>query len=87
MEMTKLTIRIPTIVLERAKNYAETNHTSISRLVSQYLSRLPVESSYLDNAPIVRRLMGTLPSTVSIEDYHEYLDKKYGDAFTGSDRS
>ncbi len=87
MEMTKLTIRIPITVLERAKSYAETNHTSVTRLVSQYLSQLPVDDSFLENAPIVSRLMGTLPSSVSIEDYHEYLDEKYGDAFSGTDRS
>ncbi len=85
MEMTKLTIRIPADVLERAKAYAETNQTSVTRLVSHYLSRLPIEDSYLKDAPITRRLIGTLPPTVSIEDYHHYLDEKYGDAFTSSD--
>lgn len=87
MQMTKLTIRIPVHVLERAKAYAESNDTSITRLVSQYLSRLPAEDSYLENAPIVRRLIGTLPPNVSIEDYHRHLEEKYGDAFAGLDRS
>lgn len=85
MEMTKLTIRVPADVLDRAKSFAELNHTSVSRLVSHYLSRLPIEDSYLKDAPITQRLIGTLPSTVSIEDYHRYLDEKYGDAFTSSD--
>lgn len=42
MEMTKLTIRIPADVLEWAKTYAETNQTSVTRLVWQYLGRLPI---------------------------------------------
>lgn len=87
MEMTKLTIRIPADVLERAKDYAEANQTSVTRLVTQYLSQLPVLESYLEDAPIVRGLIGTLPSDVSIEDYHRYLDEKYGDAFASADRS
>ena len=66
MEMTKLTIRIPVDVLEQAKQYAETNHTSVTRLVSQYLSQLPIEKDFLKDAPIVRRLLGTLPSDVSM---------------------
>lgn len=85
MEMTKLTIRIPVKVLERAKAYAQTHDTSVTRLVSQYLSLLPVEGSYLKDAPIVQRLIGTLPPEASIEDYYRYLDEKYGDSFTGTD--
>lgn len=85
MEMTKLTIRIPADILERAKVYAESNQTSVTRLVSQYLSRLPIEDDYLEDAPIVRRLIGSLPPTVSIDDYHRYLEEKYGDAFESVD--
>lgn len=86
METTKLTIRIPVSVLEQAKAYAENNQTSVTRLVTHYLSRLPVEGSFLEDAPIVRRLIGILPPDVSIEDYHQGMEEKYGDAFTGSDR-
>lgn len=86
METTKLTIRIPASVLERAKAYAENNQTSVTRLVSHYLSRLPVEDSFLDHAPIVQRLTGILPSEISVDHYHQHLDDKYGDAFAGSDR-
>ena len=55
MEMTKLTIRIPTTVLARAKAYAQMNQTSVTRLVSLYLSQLPAEDNYLKDAPIVQR--------------------------------
>lgn len=80
MEMTKLTIRIPADVLERAKAYAETNQTSVTRLVSQYLSRLPTEESYLKDAPITQSLIGTLAPDTTVEDYWRYIDEKYGDA-------
>lgn len=86
MEMTKLTIRIPVHVLERAKAYAESNDTSITRLVSQYLSRLPAEDSYLENAPIVRSLIGVLSPDTTVEDYWRHIEEKYGDIPTDSDR-
>jgi hypothetical protein len=87
MEMTKLTIRIPADVLERAKIYAETNKTSVTRLVSQYLSRLPIEEDFLKDAPIVRSLIGILSPDTTEEDYWRYIDEKYGDAITNTDRS
>ena len=87
MEMTKLTVRIPADVLDRAKSYAEINQTSVSRLVSQYLSQLPLDNSYLDNAPIVRSLVGILSPETSEEDYWRYIDEKYGHAYSNPDRS
>lgn len=85
MEMTKLTIRIPATVLERAKSYAEINHTSISRLVAQYLDQLPLQESDLDNAPIVRSLIGILSPQTSVEDYWQHIDEKYGHVHSNPD--
>lgn len=87
MEMTKLTIRIPLDVLERAKTYAETNHTSVTRLVAHYLSQLPSEESILDDAPIVRSLIGILSPETTEEDYWRYIDQKFGDVPANTDRS
>ena len=87
MEMTKLTIRVPIAVLERAKEYAENNQTSVTRLISQYLSQLPVENDYLQDAPIVRSLIGILSPETTIEDYWRYIEEKYGDGLSNPDRS
>lgn len=78
MENTKLTIRVPRDVLERAKQYAHDHQTSVTRLVSEYLRQLPVENDPLAEAPIVQRLSGLLSADVSIQDYHQYLEEKYG---------
>jgi hypothetical protein len=78
MEMTKLTVRVPADVLEGAKRYARENRTSLTRLVSEYLRRLTVQGDPLADAPIVQRLSGTLSQDVSVEDYKEYLERKYG---------
>ncbi len=87
MEMTKLTIRVPITVLERAKEYAENNQTSVTRLISQYLSQLPVENDYLQDAPIVQSLIGILSPETTIEDYWRYIEEKYGDGLSNPDRS
>ena len=77
MESTKLTVRVPRDVLEEAKRYARENQTTLTRLISEYLRQLDVENDPLANAPIVRRLSGTLSPDVSIEDYRQYLESKY----------
>lgn len=87
MEMTKLTIRLPVNVLERAKSYAESNQTSVTRLVSNYLSQLPAEESFLKDAPIVQSLIGILSPETTEEDYWRYIDEKYGNDPSGTDRS
>jgi hypothetical protein len=78
METTKLTIRVSRNVLEGAKQYARENQTTLTRLVSEYLRRLTDEADPLANAPIVQRLSGTLSQNVSVKDYQQYLEQKYG---------
>ena len=78
MEMTKLTVRVSKDILERAKHYARENHTTLSRLVSEYLRQLTAPNDPLADAPIVRRLSGTLSQDVSVEDYREHLERRYG---------
>ena len=78
MEQTKLTVRVPRDLLEGAKRYAKTHHTSLTRLVSTYLEQLSSQDDPLADAPIVRRLSGILSKDVSIDDYHAYLERKYG---------
>jgi hypothetical protein len=77
MEDTKLTVRIPRDLVERAKQYAAQNHTTLTNLIEAYLLNIPAQG-LLEDAPIVRRLSGSLSQDVSIEDYHKHLDEKYG---------
>lgn len=78
MQETKLTIRLPRKLLENAKKYARRQNTTLTQLISEYLVQIPTPISALENAPIVRRLSGTLSQEVSIEDYKQHLQKKYG---------
>jgi hypothetical protein len=77
MEETKLTVRVPRDLLENVKRYAANNNTTLTDLIEAYLRRIPVQG-LLDNAPIVRRLSGTLTPKVSPQDYKAHLREKYG---------
>jgi hypothetical protein len=77
MQETKLTVRVPRDLLENIKRYAAQNNTTLTDLIEAYLRRIPAQQP-LDNAPIVRRLSGILSSDVTIHDYKEHLEEKYG---------
>jgi hypothetical protein len=76
MKQTKLTVRVPRDLLENVKRYAKENNTTITDLIEAYLRRISAQES-LNDAPIVRRLSGILPSNISIQDFREHLDEKY----------
>ena len=77
MNEAKLTIRIPRELIENAKHFAAENNTTLTNLIEAYLRRSPARHP-LDNAPIVGRLTGTLSRDVSVDDYKNHLDEKYG---------
>lgn len=72
----KLTLSVDQEVIERARRYSIRHKTSISQLVSTYLSQLdsPPERRF---SPLVHRLRGILPRDVSMEEYHRYLEEKH----------
>jgi hypothetical protein len=78
MQETKLTTRLPRKLLENAKRYARKQNTTLTNLISEYLVQIPTPLPTLDNAPIVRRISGTLSQDVSVEDYKHHLMEKYG---------
>jgi len=78
MQETKLTIRVPRKLLENAKRYARQQNTTLTQLISEYLVQIPSPIDELENAPIVKRLSGTLSPDVSIDDYRQHLQEKYG---------
>jgi hypothetical protein len=78
METTKMTVRVPKDLLERAKQYAREHDTTLTRLVTVYLGRITTESDPIANAPIVKRLSGSLSQNVAIEEYRRYLEEKHG---------
>jgi hypothetical protein len=75
---TKLTVRVSRRILENAKRYAKENNTTLTELISTYLQQIPEAASGLEDAPIVRRLTGSISPDVSVDDYKKHMDEKYG---------
>lgn len=85
MAKRKLTLTVDERVVERAHAYSKAYGTSISKIVTDFLDGLgraaePGPASY---TPTVRRLLGVLPSTVTLDDHRRHLDEKYGEASGG----
>lgn len=78
MKDTKLTVRVSRQLLENAKNYAAKNQTTLTDLIDAYLRHIPTQHT-LENAPIVRRLSGVLPSEITVQDYKNHLEEKYSE--------
>jgi hypothetical protein len=77
MNDARLTVRVPRHLLEEAREYAQENQTTLTRLVTEYLRQIAGRRDPLADAPIVQRLSGTLSQTVTVSDYQQYLDEKY----------
>ena len=75
---TKMTVRVDRRLLENAKRYARENNMTLTELISHYLEKIPPGSGELEQAPIVRRLTGSLSRNIAVEDYKKHLEEKYG---------
>jgi hypothetical protein len=76
MEKTKLTLRIEKPVIESAKNYAQHYHTSLSRLVAEFLRSLKIAED-TPSSPILEDLSGILPPDTSLAEHRTHLEAKY----------
>ena len=79
---TKLTLRLDEEIIRSAKNYAKKNRTSVSKLVSGYLSSLTYsKKTAYTISPIVKELSGIIPSEIDtaklIDEYHQHLQEKH----------
>jgi hypothetical protein len=75
-----LNLTIDEAAVERARRFGERHHTSISRLVGDFLASLPVDGDdrLADLPPITRRLYGCAAGGPDEVDYHRHLEDKYG---------
>lgn len=74
MAKRKLTLSVDAAVLERARRFSRRHRTSLSQLVTTFLSTLDGQPDPASH--VVQRLRGVLPSDVSREDHHRHLAKK-----------
>ena len=75
MALKKLTLSVEETVIEKARRYSDDHQTSISRLVTHFLNRLPDQEKRI--SPAVQRLIGVLPPEADIADYRRHLEEKY----------
>jgi hypothetical protein len=77
---SKLTLKLEKEVIEKAKFYAKSQHTSLSRLIENYLLSLTNEPENEKITPLVKSLSGILDLPNDTDDkqgYGDYLTKKY----------
>ena len=78
---TKLTLKLNQSIIEKAKEYAKENKTSISGLVENYLSQITQEKKSDNNiTPLVKSLSGIIDLPEEFDHkkgYADYLTNKY----------
>lgn len=76
---TKLTLKLDKHVIEEAKKYAQSNNTSVSKLVEDYFRQVAgVDTREKKCTPLVEDLSGVISGEdVESVDYVAYLEKKY----------
>lgn len=78
MPKKRLNITVDPHVAERARRYSKRHDTSISKLVTDFLSGLPDEDEPREHSPAVRRLLGVATDGPDREECRKHLDEKYG---------
>ena len=75
---SKLTLKLEKEVIEKAKFYAKSQHTSLSRLIENYLMTITSEEDQESITPLVKSLSGIIDLPEDEKDvYSDYLTKKY----------
>lgn len=78
---SKLTLRLKSEVIERAKRYAQLHDRSLSQMVEGYFERLSSQSSSKTTyGPITDQLLGVVKATGmknERDEYRQYIVKKY----------
>jgi len=74
--MAKLTLSVDSQVVQKAKRYARTQRTSVSRLVESYLQLLGTSRVEAGEPPVLRELRGLLRRG-SAADYRRHVIRKY----------
>jgi hypothetical protein len=78
---TKLTLVLDKDIIERAKSYASSKKTSLSKLIESYLDRVTAEEKSKEEiSPLVKSLSGviSIPENIDYKDeYANHLASKY----------
>lgn len=79
MARERVNLTVDREALERGRRYGRRHGLSLSRMVSDFLRRLPEEDATGEPLPpAVRRLLGSGLGGGDREDYRRHLEEKYG---------
>ena len=78
---TKLTLKLEQTIIEKAKDYAKSQRTSLSKLIENYLLNITNEKDKEEKiSPLVKSLSGILDLPTNVDhkkEYSDYLANKY----------
>ena len=78
---TKLTLKLDSTVIARAKRYAKKRNTSLSKMIESYLNSITQPgASGIEITPLVKGLSGVIDLPADFDygkEYRDYLDQKY----------
>ena len=77
---TKLTLKLDQEIIEKAKGYAKSRKTSISRLIENFLQKITSEDEKEEITPLVKSLSGIIALPAKYDhkkEYADHLSKKY----------
>ena len=78
---TKLTLRLNSNVIQRAKNWAQKNRTSLSKMIESYLNSVTRQKSEdIEITPLIESLSGIieLPENYDYKkEYSDHISEKY----------
>jgi hypothetical protein len=76
----KLTLKLDSVIIEKAKEYAKENNVSLSKMIENYLQAISIRKDEMhDISPLVENLTGviSLDNEDYKKDYSEFLNRKY----------
>lgn len=73
----KLTLRMEESVIRKAKRLARKRGKSVSRIISEYITREPDEQLVEELPPLTASMIGVLGHAGEEQDYKTYLAEKY----------
>lgn len=77
----KLTLKLDSTVISRAKRYAKKRNTSLSKMIESYLDSITqTAASGIEITPLVESLSGVIDLPTDFDygkEYRDYLDQKY----------
>jgi len=73
---TKLTLRLESSTIKKAKKFAQANHTSVSDLVEDYFEKITADQGGDEIAPVVKSLSGIIDAGKISKNYRNEVTER-----------